>query len=785
MPIPLNLKRATALPDARARGRGRERSAQRLVLALAAAALLAMAVLAVLRDRRDTLAREQLQAEKVAEGVQLYAGEVIGQAVETLRAVGLALAARADDEADRSATTLRGNASRLVDASLAIGLRTDSGAWIVAGRAGEIAPDTGFGTALDERLRGAAPPGLQLLPAVLVPGLGWCLPIRLGADEWSGRSGTVLAFVPVRRLVETAASLRLAAGGPLIFMTPAGVPLFRYADGTGLVEVDQTPLHPDVLARVRQRARGTVALASPVNGKGNGNDSGGGDGRWTHLGFAVSSRLPLIVAVAVSAPAIEQSWLRPSPGLVLSLLVAGLAAVAFTARLGAARAALARGDEIVDSLSDSVVERTTHDPLTGLLDRYAFQSLLQRAIDTHGERRLGVVSLDLNRVREVNESLGHAAGDAMLRAIAARLTRRFGDASAGCIARLGGDKLALCIPLPAGDARLDALCADICATIAEPLSIDGVSLTMAASLGTAVYPDDSALPAELMRYAEIAMFEAKRELRPHERYTPALDRFSADSLALRCEFAHALRVGGLSLVYQPKLATATGELVGVEALTRWKHPVRGFVSPAEFVPMAETTELIHPFTEFVLRTALAQCRAWRERGRGVPVAVNVSVNNLMDANFVALVRTLLAQHEVPPGMLELEVTESSLARNPELALTRLEELRRLGVGLSIDDFGTGYSSLAYLKRLPVDALKLDRSFTCHLATDEGDRRIVESTIRLGHGFGMKVVAEGVETAEIAALLVEMGCDISQGYFHARPMSADELDRCWLGKSREV
>ncbi|MES2992888.1 MAG: EAL domain-containing protein [Pseudomonadota bacterium] len=770
MPLLPNLQRPAAVPDALARQRGRwAKWAPRVLLALAAAALLVMAVLAVLRDRRETLAREQLHAEKVAEGVQLYAGEVIGHAVESLRGLELALAARADDEADRSATTLRGNASRLADASLALGLRSASGAWLVAGRDGEIAAGLAFSAALDERLQGPAPPGLQLLPAVFLPGLDWCVPIRLGADERPKLGGTVLVFVPVRRLVETAASLRLVAGGPLVFLTPDGVPLFRYAGETGLVEIDRTPLAPDVLARVRQSARGTVALARPGNG---------GDGRWTHLGFAVSSRLPLIVAVAVSAPAIEQSWLRPSPGLVLGLLVAALAGIVATGRLRSPR-----GDGVVHALSDPVVERATHDPLTGLLDRHAFQSLLQRAIDAPGARRLGVVSLDLNRVREVNESLGHAAGDAMLRAIAARLTRRFGGGAGGFIARLGGDKLALCIPLPAGDARLDALCTDICDTIAEPLPIGGVSLTMTASLGTAVHPDDAALPADLMRHAEIAMFEAKRELRPHQRYTPELDRFSADSLALRCEFAHALRVGGLSLVYQPKLATATGELVGVEALTRWKHPTRGFVSPAEFVPMAETTELIHPFTEFVLRTALAQCRAWREAGRGVPVAVNVSVNNLMDANFVALVRTLLAQHAVPPGMLELEVTESSLARHPELALTRLEELRRLGVGLSIDDFGTGYSSLAYLKRLPVDALKLDRSFTCQLATDEGDRRIVESTIRLGHGFGMKVVAEGVETAETAALLVRMGCDVSQGYFHARPMPADELARCWLAASR--
>lgn len=193
-------------------------------------------------------------------------------------------------------------------------------------------------------------------------------------------------------------------------------------------------------------------------------------------------------------------------------------------------------------------------------------------------------------------------------------------------------------------------------TIAEPQPISGVALTVTASLGAAVFPADAALPAELLRCAEVAMFEAKRSLRSHECYSASLDRFSTASLALRSDFAHALRAGGLSLVYQPKVSTATGALVGVEALARWKHPTKGAISPAEFVPLAETTELIHPFTEYVLGCALEQCAAWQRSGRGVPVAVNVSVNNLMDPNFVALVGATLARCGVPPAMLELEVT---------------------------------------------------------------------------------------------------------------------------------
>ena len=307
---------------------------------------------------------------------------------------------------------------------------------------------------------------------------------------------------------------------------------------------------------------------------------------------------------------------------------------------------------------------------------------------------------------------------------------------------------------------------------------------MTASLGAAVDPEDAKTPRDLLRCADIAMYAARRELRSHQRYRTTLDHFTRDSLALQAEFACALREGGLSLVYQPKVSMATGNLVGVEALSRWMHPVKGPVPPATFIPLAETTELIHPFTEFVLREALAQARRWLSAGHTVPVSVNISANNLMDPHFVEMIRGLLALYVVPASQLELEVTESALMRNPDSALRRLEELRALGVGLAIDDFGTGYASLTYLKKLSIDVLKIDKSFTAALATDDGDKRIVRSTIQLAHEFGKKVVAEGVETAEVAAILRQLGCDIAQGYFFAKPLSADLLTQRWLAPPQD-
>jgi EAL domain-containing protein (putative c-di-GMP-specific phosphodiesterase class I) len=269
----------------------------------------------------------------------------------------------------------------------------------------------------------------------------------------------------------------------------------------------------------------------------------------------------------------------------------------------------------------------------------------------------------------------------------------------------------------------------------------------------------------------------------YQRYVQGLNHFTTDSLAMKSDLSHALREGGLSLVYQPKVDLRTGELVGVEALSRWNHPVRGAISPAHFIPLAESTELIHAFTRHVLRAVFLQSRRWIDAGHRVPVSANISTNNLMDSSFVEMVDGLLKSHEVPPDLIELEVTESALMRNPDTALRRLEELRKLGLKLSIDDFGSGYASLSYLKKLPMDCLKIDNSFIVNLASDSADKRIVRSTIELAHSFGMTVVAEGVETKEIADLLREKGCDIAQGYHFSRPLPAQAFEAQWLSLAR--
>jgi EAL domain-containing protein (putative c-di-GMP-specific phosphodiesterase class I) len=258
-----------------------------------------------------------------------------------------------------------------------------------------------------------------------------------------------------------------------------------------------------------------------------------------------------------------------------------------------------------------------------------------------------------------------------------------------------------------------------------------------------------------------------------------MDNFTAEMLALKAEFARALREGGLSVVYQPKVRLSSRRLVGLEALSRWFHPNVGAVPPATYVRLAESSELIHAFTLFMLHSAARQIARWRDAGLVVPVSVNISPNNLLDHAFVDKLGAVLEDAALPGHLLELEVTESAVMHHPEMMLRRLHDVRELGVHLSLDDFGTGYASLAYLKRLPVDTLKIDKSFVVNLADDEADQRIVRSSIQLAHGFGMTVVAEGVESEKVAERLMEYRCDYAQGFHYARPVPAAEIEAHWL------
>ncbi len=303
---------------------------------------------------------------------------------------------------------------------------------------------------------------------------------------------------------------------------------------------------------------------------------------------------------------------------------------------------------------------------------------------------------------------------------------------------------------------------------------------MAASIGIALCPEHGRDATTLLRRADVAMYAAKRGGTGHAVYAPEQDAALPDRLSLLADLRQALAEGVLALHYQPQLDLRTGRVVGVEALARWPHPARGFVPPDQFIPLAEGMGLIGPLTNWVLETAIAQCRAWREAGRAVTVAVNISAATLHDPRLPETIERLLHTHGVAGRDLRLEVTESAFMADPARAGVVLARLAAIGLGLSVDDYGTGYSSLAYLKRLPIDELKIDRAFVRDMRRDEADRAIVASTVGLGHTLGLRVVAEGVEDQATQEALAALGCDALQGYHLSCPLPAAKLET-WLAR----
>ena len=418
-----------------------------------------------------------------------------------------------------------------------------------------------------------------------------------------------------------------------------------------------------------------------------------------------------------------------------------------------------------------------HDALTGLPNRALFRDRVGRAL-TAAQREGGrpvVMLLDLDRFKEINDSLGHHHGDELLRQIGPRIAGVL--RSNDTVARLGGDEFAVLLP-SAPDADTAAEVGDeILRALAEPFHVEGVDLEVEASLGIAAYPEHGDCVDTLIQRADVAMYVAKgKELFLSERE----DR--PDPLALVGDLRRAMDDGELAVVYQPKVDLLTGEVRGVEALVRWEHPSRGLVLPASFVGHAEHTGLIRPLTIHVLEAALAQVGDWHRAGLDLKVAVNLSVRNLLDRGLPADVAGLLRKWDVPASALELELTESTIMADPARARSILGELHDLGVSLSIDDFGTGWSSLSNLRQLPVDEIKIDRSFVTGMAGDGNDATIVQSTIDLGRNLGLRVVAEGVEDDEVRGLLAGLGCDLGQGYFFSRPMGGDELAAWATGRT---
>ena len=419
-----------------------------------------------------------------------------------------------------------------------------------------------------------------------------------------------------------------------------------------------------------------------------------------------------------------------------------------------------------------------HDTLTGLPNRALHADRVAAALASAG--RLGtdvaLVVVDLDRFKEVNDTLGHRNGDEFLRIISERLTAalRPGDT----VARLGGDEFGIVLP-GATAASVETILRRLQETLGHEAELAGVAVSAEASMGYAMWPEDADNPDTLLRRADLALYAAKTARAAIVRYHAGIDEFDPQRLGLIAELRRAITAGDLLLHYQPKIDVASGQVLAFEALVRWQHPVRGLVPPNDFIPIAESTGLIGPLTHWVVDSALAQLAIWSQTHPGLAVAVNISARNLRD-DLPGWILTRLATHRVKASQLVLELTETSFAADPLRATVLLEELSAAGIRVSLDDFGQGYTSLGSLGHLPIAELKIDRGFVLAMGTSAEDRAIVASVIELGHQLGLTVVAEGVENDSVYDDLRRLGCDTVQGYLFSPAVPADQalalLDR---------
>lgn len=415
------------------------------------------------------------------------------------------------------------------------------------------------------------------------------------------------------------------------------------------------------------------------------------------------------------------------------------------------------------------------DALTGLPNRALFRDRVRHAalVSRRHEEAFVVMALDIDRFKEVNDALGQATGDELLRQVGRRLRSALRESDT--VARLGGDQFGLLLPGAGGGAGPIRVAGALLDVLGEPFDLGEMSVTLEISVGAATFPAHGGDDDALIQHADVARRHAKETRSGLVMYSPGLDPDSTRRLTLAGDLRRGISDGRLVVHYQPKVHLVTGRITGLEALVRWNHPEFGMLGPGEFIPTAEATGLIRPLTLEVLDVALRQCSAWRRAGNIVDVAVNLSVQHLLDDGLPSDVSRLLVRHHLPAEALELEITEGSIMSNPRRARDVLIRLSDMGVRIAIDDFGVGYSSLGYLSQLPVDVLKIDRSFVVKMAESGHEAMIVRTTIDLAHNLGLEVVAEGVETAEVETLLREQGCDLAQGYHFSRPCLPADLD----------
>ena len=431
--------------------------------------------------------------------------------------------------------------------------------------------------------------------------------------------------------------------------------------------------------------------------------------------------------------------------------------------------------------SETIHRLAYTDSVTGLPNRIRFREYVQQAIEKAKENRhpLALLLMDLERFKEVNDTLGHSRGDSLLQQVGARLHSAL--FTPDTVARLGGDEFGVLLPRLAATQDVNLVIKKLQDFLQAPFMIDGIPIAVEASIGVATMPEHATDADTLLQRADIAMYRAKRMATGCALYAPDYDPHSPERLGLMAELRDAIEHNQLVLHFQPKVGIANRRIVGAEALIRWQHPRRGLLQPDKFIGIAEPTGLMTPLTRWVLTEALSHCQNARREGIPLQVSVNLSARSLHDPRLPDMVEQALVKTGAEPQQLMLEITESAIVLDPERAEQTLIALSRMGIKLSIDDFGTGYTSLASIKRLPINEIKIDKSFIANMLSDKNEAVIVHSIIDLGHNLGLTVVAEGVETGEIFDALAIFECDEAQGYFISPPQAYDTLKR-WLPTS---
>src|SRR6202166_1240874 len=499
----------------------------------------------------------------------------------------------------------------------------------------------------------------------------------------------------------------------------------------------------------------------------------------------------VIAAVSLVASALAVFWLarnimRPLQDLTKAVdrMRTGIYDSALSVQRRDELGVLAEGLQLmqtaVQSRDQSIRRLAYEDSLTGLMNRTAFGAALGRALTEPGGAPIAVAVINLDRFRRINEHLGYSVGDTVLIKMAARLAAVPSVNSA--VARFAADQFASFAQLR-DTAGLQAWGTSLVMALSDPVFVEAQPIDINATVGLALAAADAPSADELLPCADLALEHAGREKRPLAESGEALKPAARDQLSLLGELRHAVEHDEMRLFFQPKIDLRSGRVTGAEVLLRWQHPTRGLLGPADFIPFAEQTGFIRRLTRWTLDHAIAQGALWQRAGKALGIAVNISADDIGDVRLDSRVASMLTRHQLPPALLTLELTESGFIEDPTRALRVLDAVAALGVSLSIDDFGTGYSSLSHLARLPVHEVKIDRSFVQGLESDPEFAPVLRSVIDMGHGLGLKVVAEGIETEEAAARLRDYGCDIAQGYLYAKPMPLPQFESWLKGRER--